>query len=91
MGYHPELVMMPLSVDIIAVTALTLDPTPENPSAHTITIEAYTTEDFIKEVSEDGAMIFACILADPIHACATSVVCNIPLTSALPDLIPKTK
>jgi hypothetical protein len=91
MGYHLELVMMPLSVDIIAATASTSDPTLENPSAHTIMIEAYTAKDFIKEVSKDGAILFTCILTDPIHACTTSVVCDTPSTSVLPDSIPKTK
>jgi hypothetical protein len=91
MGYHPDLVMTPLSIDIIAVKASTSDTTPNIPLAHTITIEAYEAEDFVKEVSKDGAMLFACILADPIHARAASVVRNTPSTSALPDSIPETE
>jgi hypothetical protein len=91
MGYHLDLIMTPLSVDIIAVKALTSDMMPKIPSAHTITIEAYKAEDFIKEVSKDGAMLFACVLTDPIHAHATSVVHDTPSTSVLPDSIPETE
>jgi hypothetical protein len=91
MGYHPDLMMTPLSIDIITAMALTSDTTLKIPSAHTIMIEAYKAEDFIKEVSEDGTMLFTCILADPIHAHATSVVHDTPLTSTLPDSIPKTE
>jgi hypothetical protein len=91
MGYHLDLVMTPLSIDIIAVAASTLDMMPKIPSAHTIMIEAYEAEDFIKEISKDGMMLFMCVLADPIHAHTTTVVCNAPLTSMLPDLIPETE
>jgi hypothetical protein len=91
MGYHPDLVTTPLSIDIIAAKASTLDTTLNISSAHTITIEAYKAEDFIKEVSEDGAMLFACVLADPIHVRTASVVRDTPSTSALPDSIPKTE
>jgi hypothetical protein len=87
MGYHLELVTTPLSVDIIAVMVSTLD----SPLAHTIMIEAYEAEDFIQEISEDGAMLFACILADPLQACAATVVRDAPPTSMLPDLIPETE
>jgi hypothetical protein len=65
--------------------------TPKTPSAHTITIEAYEAEDFIKEVSEDGMMLFTCILTNPIQACTTTVVHDAPLTSVLPDSIPETE
>jgi hypothetical protein len=91
MGYHLDLITTPLSINIITVKALTSDTTPNIPSAHTITIEAYEAKDFIKEVSEDGTMLFACVLTDPIHAHAASVVFNTPSTSVLPDSIPETK
>jgi hypothetical protein len=91
MGYHPDLMMTPLSINIVAAVASTLDMTLKIPSAHTITIEAYKAEDFIKEVSEDGAMLFACVLANPIQACAATVVRDTPLTSVLPNLIPETE
>jgi hypothetical protein len=91
MGYHQDLIMTPLSIDIITATALTSDMTPKIPLAHTIMIEAYEAEDFIKEVSEDGAMLFVCILANPIHAHAASVVHDTPSTSMLPDSIPETE
>jgi hypothetical protein len=87
MGYQPELVTTPLSVDIVAATASTLD----NPPTHTITIEAYKAEDFIQEISEEGTMLFACVLTDPIHARAATVVRDAPVTSTLPDLIPETE
>jgi hypothetical protein len=74
--------MTPLSVDIIAVVALTLDMTPKIPLAHTIIIEAYKAKDFIKEVSEDGVMLFTYILTDSIHACTATVVHDAPSTSA---------
>jgi hypothetical protein len=86
MGYHPDLMTTPLSVDTDAATASTSDLTP---STHTIIIEAYKAQDFIKETSEDGAMLFACMLADPIHVHATSVVCEVPPTPMLPDSIPE--
>jgi hypothetical protein len=91
MGYHLDLMMTPLSIDIVTVAALTSDTTPKIPSAHTITIEAYKAEDFIKEVSEDDMMLFACVLTNPIHVCTTSVVHNTPSTSMLPNSIPKTE
>jgi hypothetical protein len=91
MGYQPDLVTTPLSINIIAAKALTLDMMPKIPSAHTITIEAYEAEDFIKEVSKDGAMLFVCVLADPIHVRTASVVHDTPTTSMLPDSIPKTE
>jgi hypothetical protein len=75
MGYHPELVTTPLSVDIIAVMASTSDSLPD----HTITIEAYEAKDFIQEISEDGAMLFTCILADPIHVHTATVIHLQPL------------
>jgi hypothetical protein len=87
MGYQLELVMTPLSIDIIAVMASTSD----SPPTHTITIEAYEAEDFIQEISEEGMTLFMCILADPIHARATTVVRDAPLTSTLPDSIPETE
>jgi hypothetical protein len=87
MGYHPELVTTPLSIDIIAATVSTSD----SPPAHTIMIEAYKAEDFIQEISEDGVMLFMCVLTDPIHAHAATVVCNAPSTSALPNSIPETE
>jgi hypothetical protein len=87
MGYHLELVMTPLSIDIVAAMASTSD----SPLDHTITIEAYEAEDFIQEISEDGVMLFVCVLADPIHARVTTVVRNGPSTSALPNSIPETK
>jgi hypothetical protein len=91
MGYHPDLVMTPLSINVITVAASTSDMTPKIPSTHTITIEAYEAKDFIKEVSKDGMMLFACVLADPIQVRAATVVCDAPSTSALPDLIPETE
>jgi hypothetical protein len=81
----------PLSVDIITAAASTLDTTPKIPLAHTIMIEAYEAEDFIKEVSEDGVMLFVCILTDPIQVRTATVVHDTPLTSALPDSIPETE
>jgi hypothetical protein len=39
MGYHPDLVTTPLSVDIVAVTASTSDMMLKTPLAHTIMIE----------------------------------------------------
>jgi hypothetical protein len=87
MGYHPELVMTPLSIDIVTAMASTSDSPPD----HTIMIEAYEAEDFIQEISEDGAMLFTCVLTDPIHVRTTTVIRNTPLTSALPDLIPETE
>jgi hypothetical protein len=91
MGYHPNLMMTPLSVDIITAAASTSDTTLKIPSAHTITIEAYEAEDFIKEVSKDGMMLFACVLTDPIQVHVATVVRDTPSTSALPDSIPETK
>jgi Retrotransposon gag protein len=91
MGYHLDLVTTPLSVDIVTVVASTLDTTPKIPSAHTITIEAYEAKDFIKEVSEDGTILFTCVLANPIQAHATTVVHDAPSTSVLPDSIPETE
>jgi hypothetical protein len=87
MGYQPELVMTPLSVDIIAAMASTSD----SPLTHTITIEAYEAEDFIQEISEEGMTLFACILANPIHVRTATVVHDAPSTSTLPDSIPETK
>jgi hypothetical protein len=66
MGYHLDLVTTPLSVDITTAVASTSDMTLKTPLAHTITIEAYKAKDFIKEVSEDGMMLFTCILTNPI-------------------------
>jgi hypothetical protein len=86
MGYHPDLMMTPLSINTSAATALTSDPTP---STHTIMIEAYEAKDFIKETSKDGAMLFMCVLTDPIHACTVSVVREVPPTPMLPDSIPE--
>jgi hypothetical protein len=86
MGYHPDLVMTPLSINTVTVTASTLDPTP---STHTIMIEAYKAKDFTKKTSKDGTMLFTCVLANPIHAHTVSVVHEVPPTPTLLDLIPK--
>jgi hypothetical protein len=91
MGYHPDLMTTLLSVNIVAAAASTSDMTLKIPSAHTITIEAYEAKDFIKEVSEDGAMLFACVLANPIQAHAATVVHDAPSTSVLPNSIPETE
>jgi hypothetical protein len=91
MGYHLDLMTTPLSINIITAAASTSDMTPKIPLAHTLTIEAYEAEDFIKEVSEDGMMLFTCVLANPIQAHATTVVHDAPSTSMLPDSIPETE
>jgi hypothetical protein len=79
--------MTPLSVDIVTAMVSTLD----SPPAHTMTIEAYKAEDFIQEINEDGMMLFACVLTDPIHAHTATVVRNAPSTSTLPNSIPETE